>query len=600
MVARGRSIVIYFFLLSALLLVSGCSTSSDSIFNPFRLDDGNSVGTDSKQRLVLNTSPKATPRPGLVQPQRIVCAEPSPDVATTVANSFSGGFSLLGRGSASFSKSEAEGLIQLAERTVTVQLLRDQMYRACEAYANGAITGTTYSLITSKNNKTMVSLMLGEIAGGGVGRSLGALGGKSGSEARAAMQGVLKNGDEARKAAEELRKAEAELKEIEALPDDDPTKSGKLEGAREKRDAAAQKLQNSALATSNSIAEVGTINAGGSISVNASAELAQVLKDMQREFLDSDALEDFISTCLVELGLNSELGPYFDPINVVFRTKHLNYQKQIEGAGDRQTEAREALDTTLIRLNDSYLSRLCKEELPGILKERLSWRLQETRGKHAVSVARELRNGLIELGNALERCEAISETGNTKDQCRNVVISLGEQYRVRLEQDAGRTGKNVAPALSDLYSEIQEGEQLTAVNLPASWELVNLVKAKVDAEPSLRSDIGEIRDREQLSAMKVRFDARYSALSKAREEMMTDSGGERFQTLGREVLELADRGAGMAETQERMKELQRRVRVLRAKYDGLKKGFEKLIQQGELYVGAHKHIRAMARQQMGS
>lgn len=600
MVARGRSIVGHFFFLSVLLLVSGCSTSSDSIFNPFRLDDGNSVGTDSKQRLVLNTSPKATPRPGLVQPQRIVCAEPSPDVATTVANSFSGGFSLFGRGSASFSKSSAEGLIQLAERTVTVQLLRDQMYRACEAYANGAITGTTYSLITSKNNKTMVSLMLGEIAGGGVGRSLGALGGKSGSEARAAMQGVLKSSDEARKAAEELRQAEAELEAVEALPDDDPTKSGKLEVARDKRDAAAQKLQNSALAISNSIAEVGTVNAGGSVSVKASPELAQILKGMQREFLDSDSLEDFISTCLVELGLNSDLGPYFDPINVVFRTKHLNYKKQIDSAGDKQADAKEALDTTLIRLNDSYLSRLCKQELPGILKGRLNWRLQETRGKHAVSVARELRNGLIELGNALEKCEAISEKGNTKSQCRNVVISLGEQYRLRLEQDAVGTRENVAPELSDLYWEIREGEQLAVVDLATSWELLKLMKAKVDAEPSLGSNIGEVRDREELSAMKSRFDARYSAIRKAREEMIRDNLGERFRVLGREVLELAGRGAGRAKMQERMKELQGRVRVLRTKYDELKKGFEKLIQLGELYVGAHKHIRAMAGQQKGS
>ena len=601
MVTRRRSIVGPFFFVWALLLLSGCSPSSDSIFNPFQLGDGNSVGTDSKQRLVLNTSPKATPRPGLVQPQRIVCAEPSPDVATTVANSISGGFSLFGRGSASFSKSEAEGLVQLAERTVTVQLLRDQMYRACEAYANGAITGTTYSLITSKNNKTMVSLMLGEIAGGGVGRSLGALGGKSGSEARASMQGVLKNSDEARKAADDLRQAETELQEVEALPDEDQTKSGKLQVAREKRDAAAQKLQNSAIAMSNSIAEVGTINAGGGITVKASPELARVLKSMQREFLDSDALEDFVSTCLVELGLNSDLGPYFDPINVVFRTNHLDYKKQLDNKSDRREEAREALDTTLIRLNDSYLSRLCKKELPDILKGRLSWRMQETKGEYAATIARELRKGLDALGDALEACGALNEDDETKKKCRNVVISLGEQYQLRLGQASVIVRENGAPGLPELYGEIQEIERLAVVDLVASWEVVKLVKAKVDAEHGLEANIGEERDREQLRAMKVQFEAQFDALSKAREEMLKDnSGSEGLQMLGRKVLELAGRGVGTPETQEQMKGLQRRVRALRARYDGLKNDLEDLIQHGQLYVGAHKHLRAMEGQQKGA
>lgn len=298
----------------------------------------------------------------------------------------------------------------------------------------------------------------------------------------------------------------------------------------------------------------------------------------------------------MELGLNSDLGSYFDPINVVFRTKHLNYKKQIDGAGDEQAEAKEALDTTLIRLNDSYLSRLCKKELPSILKGRLSWRLEETRGKYAANVARELRNGLIELGNALEKCEAISEKGNTKNQCRNVVISLGAQYRLRLGQDAVGTRENVAPQLSDLYWEIQEGEKLAVVDLATSWDNVKRVKAKVDAEPGLGRNIGVPEDREELRAMKARFDAQYSALSKEREEVMkgNGNGGESFRVLGREALELASREAGMAETRERVKGLQRRVRVLRTKYDGLKKGFEKLIQQGQLYVGAHEHIRAMA------
>ena len=86
--------------------------------------------------------------PGLVNPKRVVCAEPSPDVALAIAQSFGFGISIFaggsGQGAGSGSGATAEGIAQLGERTQSIQLLRDQMYRACEAYANGAITGTTY------------------------------------------------------------------------------------------------------------------------------------------------------------------------------------------------------------------------------------------------------------------------------------------------------------------------------------------------------------------------------------------------------------------------------------------------------------------------
>jgi hypothetical protein len=270
-----------------------------------------------------------TSRPGLVNPRRIICAEPSPDAAIAVANSFGAGLSVFGYGSGSVSASQAEGLAQLAERTVTVQLLRDQMYRACESYANGAISGTTYTLLMSKNNDAMVTLMLAETAGGAFGRSLAAIGGGSSAEAQATLQGFgavtgeFKQGVKDLGAANEKVDAAKEKvadKEAQraALPDDadDATKAAALQEvddakkelaqAELERDQIAERLQSKSEAVAKSAAEVSNLIAAGGIDSKASPEIAKVLADMQSNLLDEDSDDEYISACLVELGLSTD------------------------------------------------------------------------------------------------------------------------------------------------------------------------------------------------------------------------------------------------------------------------------------------------------
>src|ERR1700719_2823657 len=77
----------------------------------------------------------------------------------------------MGKGSASFSGSAAENIVQLGERTASIQLLRDKMYQTCLAYANGAISGTTYTMVMAQLDQTIVTLLLGETAGGAFGRA---------------------------------------------------------------------------------------------------------------------------------------------------------------------------------------------------------------------------------------------------------------------------------------------------------------------------------------------------------------------------------------------------------------------------------------------
>ncbi len=165
--------------LVAALALAACA-GEGSIFRPFDLGQNQSLSVDAQQRVVTNVA-----LPAGQDRSRVVCAEPSPDVAVAIAKSISanlaatvtppaGGAAVDAR--AELARSYAQKLTQLGERTNTIQLLRDALYRACEAYANGAITKTTYALMLSRYDSLAVTLALGELAAGAFGRPLATAG----------------------------------------------------------------------------------------------------------------------------------------------------------------------------------------------------------------------------------------------------------------------------------------------------------------------------------------------------------------------------------------------------------------------------------------
>lgn len=318
---RSGALTGKFLLVPVLFVLGACTSAPGDIFRQFSFGNDQSITTGSRQRIVSSVNVGSESRPGLVNPTRIVCAEPSPDVAAIVANAFGFSVSVLGQGSGALSASQVKGVIQLAERTASIQLLRDQMYRACEAYANGAVSGTTYSLIMSKMNKVMVSLMLGETAGGAFGRSLAAAGGKaSGKGKTSSFQGAVKNIDEAAKklaqANKDVADAEDAWKNKQALADNEKKEprrtelQGEADALKAKRDAAIGKrdalkelLQSSISAAAESAAEITNITASGGLTRTPDADIAGVLKDMQKQYLDDDMSDAVISACLVDLSL---------------------------------------------------------------------------------------------------------------------------------------------------------------------------------------------------------------------------------------------------------------------------------------------------------
>lgn len=313
-----------------------CVSGPGATYSQFDLDAGKSITTGASRRIVLNTKTHPSSRPGQVNPERIVCAEPSPDVAIAIANSFNLGASFLqNRANAAVSGAQTQALAALAERTVTVQLLRDQMYRACEAYANGAISGTEYSLLMSRNNDAMVTLMLGESASRLVGRNLSNISSSAEGEATttvpvSAIEAATRNLVEATQKVDEVTKAAAEAEEdtkeadeaLMALKEGEATPSAEAEAqeeseetdaasaeaqqalsdAKTEQEEAVEALRLAVSGQSSATASGGTVGASFGTLNEYSVEVAEHLVDMQERFLDVGAEEHFISACVVELG----------------------------------------------------------------------------------------------------------------------------------------------------------------------------------------------------------------------------------------------------------------------------------------------------------
>jgi hypothetical protein len=299
-----------------------------------RLGRSDVASTDAETRLVTFNPVDRGSIHGQIIPRQIICAEPSPDVAKAFATAFnmSGSFAGSGKGpnlpadidaktAFALSNSRAETLAQMTNRLATIQLLRDGLYRACEAFQNGAISDTTYAVIISRFDKAMVTMLLAELTAGNFGQSLAALGTTSSGTANAQVAAAQNVVDEARKGVTDAQATrDAAQKVLDALPDTDDTTDRKakeldvktadanLETATAKLLTAIESLGSvSAAATSNAS---GTATAAGAIThdLTAAAETrAQVLGTMQRKYIENINADPIIVACITALDRRHQL-----------------------------------------------------------------------------------------------------------------------------------------------------------------------------------------------------------------------------------------------------------------------------------------------------
>ena len=134
----------------AALVLSSCA-NFNSIYREFAIDSGDkptkSITMDVKQRAVLSGS-----RDG----NTVVCAEPSPDALAVYAAGLSASAYAGEKKALDMALSGSETASFIGNRTETIQLLRDNLYRACEGYLSGALDKQAYiSLIRRYQVMTM-------------------------------------------------------------------------------------------------------------------------------------------------------------------------------------------------------------------------------------------------------------------------------------------------------------------------------------------------------------------------------------------------------------------------------------------------------------
>jgi hypothetical protein len=200
------------------------------------------------------------------------------------------------------SRSQAEALAQLGERLATIQLLRDGLYRACEGFANGAISDTTYAVILSRYDDTMITMLLGEFAAGAFGRSLAALGTGAEGKALASLDLTTKQ-ETSRQAEAKLTSSEQRQKQLEqklekAEAASDPKVAADLQCELEREskntEAAKSDLIDALKAEATSASKALNVVAAGGITPSHAADVPKTLHEMQRKYLENlnfDALE---------------------------------------------------------------------------------------------------------------------------------------------------------------------------------------------------------------------------------------------------------------------------------------------------------------------
>ena len=152
-----------------MMSLTGCTSY---IFRTFDVDRGDNLSIDARQRVVL-----VTHKGGKTRDRTVVCTEPSPDALTAQAASGSASGSATlpsaaegATGQSSFSGSIAgassEAAASIAMRSQTIQLLRDGLFRACEAYMNGAIDQHQYNIVLLNIDKLMITLLGVDAIGG--------------------------------------------------------------------------------------------------------------------------------------------------------------------------------------------------------------------------------------------------------------------------------------------------------------------------------------------------------------------------------------------------------------------------------------------------
>jgi hypothetical protein len=228
------------------LLLTGCGANFNAIH--YRNESATVTPTtsvDAKQRF-LTSNQRASSDKASKEKIQVLCAEPSPDTLSVLSSAMTGTFGLdraFGgskdlSASLSAALSRAESGASIGLRTQTIQLLRDGMYRLCEAYASEALDNKGFKQLQQRYQTVMLALLSIEQLTGTVSARAVSLGGTSTAETADSLATLQEKYAEAIK-----EKATAD----EALS----RKKAELATAKQAEDAALKSVNTCASACAN-------------------------------------------------------------------------------------------------------------------------------------------------------------------------------------------------------------------------------------------------------------------------------------------------------------------------------------------------------------
>lgn len=203
-------------LFGALSLLAGCANlNTINRTTPLNSpnDKGKAIHLDIQQRLlVVNAMGK-------------YCAEPSPDALAAFAAAVGIGASAPAQGAVSASGSASSSAASIGLRTQSITLMRDALYRMCEAYGNGMLSKPQVMTMLSRSQDLTAVILATEQLTGAVAAQQAALSGTASSDATAVMtatsqliEAALKQQERAQARLEQSleRKVDAEGKQKQA------------------------------------------------------------------------------------------------------------------------------------------------------------------------------------------------------------------------------------------------------------------------------------------------------------------------------------------------------------------------------------------------
>lgn len=329
---RGRGASALLFLASTALLGACANLNSIHRSIPLPGDQPNAISIDAKQRMVLS-SPVKQGGAQTGDPLVRFCAEPPPDVFTAIASSLGLDGSLNAAEArevaVKFRSAMAENAATV-ERTQTVNILREMMYRTCERFLGGAISRDEFIVQSARDQQMIVQVLAIEQIAGVVKAQSTALttvaraAGGIGESGLAILDDAKKESDKAAlargKAADEAE-AQAPVGPCanppqEAATDEARVKNAKCaaagkakaaaDEAREYYDTVAKAFAKQDPLSSEAMGKLSSaVQAAGSVNDDIAKRIVDIVR--QRDIFD-----EIVMTCIVKLRTDKSPPTYCD------------------------------------------------------------------------------------------------------------------------------------------------------------------------------------------------------------------------------------------------------------------------------------------------